>query len=619
MSGIANQYNFDFERIVGSRKFADPFLMHSSETFPLQLETAMDFCLFLFFLNPEYRQASMRVIAHFMTDLEFGKEGSIEEQNDTYDFLKDTLDVMGALRSLGEDWAAYGNGFARIAFPFNRLLRDRRDGRIKDWDIGMFGNHASFNLQTMKYTVPDPVEMSRGVPIHQAKKVEFDFYDRKSLDRSRISIVRIDPRYVTLQHSMRNGVTRVIETFPPDFVASIKRGDMWQVDATPRAVLEAIRNNEDFLYNADEVFHYKAPTVMGVSNNGWGLPETIANYRLLHQLQVYRKIDEAVGLDYLMPFRLFTPNISDNIGSNVQNLLMSQWTSKISSMIKARRADPFAMHAMPFPVTYQEFGGEGKRLVLKDLIEYSTNNMLDAMGYPAELYRGSLQVAQIPTTLRLFENTFHFIPHNNNKFVRWVATRVQDYLGLPRIIPVLERPSLADDMEERSIYLQMAAGGEITRKKAYKPWGIVDPVAEAIERQREDLEIQKEVSKLQADAQREAQVGSGNDLAAAQQAEQQAAQQAAAQQGGAMPGGLPMGGLSGNGGPVTPLTIQREAQEYAMQLEGMDIGPRRRMLDQIRASNPVLHAAVMQELRNLRASNEAAGREQGRAQLRQQQ
>jgi rRNA-processing protein FCF1 len=56
-----------------------------------------------------------------------------------------------------------------------------------------------------------------------------------------------------------------------------------------------------------------------------------------------------------------------------------------------------------------------------------------------------------------------------------------------------------------------------------------------------------------------------------------------------------------------------------MQLEGMDIGPRRRMLDQIRASNPVLHAAVMQELRNLRASNEAAGREQGRAQLRQQQ
>ena len=80
------------------------------------------------------------------------------------------------------------------------------------------------------------------------------------------------------------------------------------------SMLKAIALEQDFLFNEGQIFHFKAPTISGVSNYGWGLPETIANFRHIHQLQVLRKIDEAVGLDYMLPFRLFHPNASGQAG-----------------------------------------------------------------------------------------------------------------------------------------------------------------------------------------------------------------------------------------------------------------------------------------------------------------
>jgi hypothetical protein len=151
-------------------------------------------------------------------------------------------------------------------------------------------------------------------------------------------------------------------------------------------------------------------------------------------------------------------------------------------------------------------------------MEFQVNDLLDSMGYPAELFRGSLQVQQVPTALRLFENSFHFLHRGFDRLLKWTTERVLDYMGREQIGVSLQLPRMADDLEKRSIYMQLAAGAEIPRQVAYRPLGIDDPVEAARQRAQEDAEIQKEVSKIQQQAQKEMQEGSMEGVIAAQQA-----------------------------------------------------------------------------------------------------
>jgi len=595
-----SQKNQDLANIFDTGgKFSDPFLLPSSEYMPTSLDSALEFCMFLFYMNPLYRRASKRVVAHFVTDIDFvGKQGDQRERDELKEYLTEELDLYSAMLTAGEEWSCYGNSFWRICFPFDRFLIDRREGRLKEYSLDMFGNDAKFNLTRMTYTVPDPAAMSKhkggSIPT-----VELPFRDRRSTESTRIKLAPLDPKRMRLQFSWIGRDTTFIYQFEEWFVSQIKEGRLYQVNKTPIAMLKAIQNDQDFMFQEDEVFHFKAPTISGVSNNGWGVPETLVNYRSLHQLQVYRKIDESVGRDYMLPFRLFSPELGNNASDITMYSHLGVWGDRVKDLIASRRKNPEQIHAFPFPIRYQEEGASGKELTPKDLIEYQTNDMLDGMGYPAELFRGSLQVQQIPTAIRLFENSFYFMHQNYDRMLKWATRRILDYTGREQIGVTLQLPSIADDLEQRHVYLQLAAGGEVSRDKVYKQFNIKDPIEEAKKRMEEDIEIQRAQQKIQADFEREQTMGSADDIIASQM-------------GGAQPGTAGGAGLGGSpaGGSTTPLDIMSQAEEQAAQLLQIESdGERRKMLQDIEATNPNLHAAVKQKMEEMRSAAASQGRQ----------
>lgn len=588
-------------------KFNDPFLLPSNQSLPTELNTALDFCQYLYYMNPQYRRASIRTVSHFVTDIEFsGKSGDSKERKEIDTFLRHQLDIFGSMLELGEEWAAYGNGFSRIHFPTDRWLVDTRDHYV-EYSFDMFDPvDIKYLWQEVQYEVPDPKTMH--LEQKKQKRIKLPFFDRPSKDMSRIKLRKLDPRHVTLQHSFISGRTQVIYRFEDEFIAQIKKGFWWQANETPIPMLRAISKDEDFCFHEGHVFHFKAPTISGVSNHGWGIPEVIANYRSLHQLQVYRKIDEAVGMDYMLPFRLFSPSTGPQVSDATVHMLMSRWGKEIGSIIAKRRADPFAMHALPFPVNYQEFGAEGKNLTPKDLIEFQTNDMLDAMGYPAELHRGTLAVQQIPTTLRLFQNSFYFIHRGFDNYLKWVLKRVLDYLGREQMGVELQVPSMADDLEARNIYMQLAAGAEIPREIAYKPFGIDDPVEAVKRRMEEDIDIQRTQAKLQKDFEREQSVGSMDDVLNQQAAAQEQ------QQGGGSSGSSPAQSSGDEEGGTSPLDKENKAKEKAQMLvQEQDQGTINKELSNLKASDPQMHALVKEFMEQARS--EAAS--QGKASLKQ--
>jgi hypothetical protein len=594
--------NYDFSSGSPSR-FNDPFVLYSSWDMPSELRSALDYCRFLYFLEPAYRQATKRVVGHFVTGVKCtGDVGDTQEQRDFVEYLEDDLDLLGCEMEMGEEWGAFGNSFWRIHQPFNRWLIDMRRG-YREWSVAMFPQElVSYNWSKLTYRVPDPMEMRKGTAAANCKKIDLSFIDRKSTDRSRIKLKKIDPRRVILWHSYISGAEQVIYRFEEQFVQQIKDNKLWQVNETPLPMLEAIAKSQDFLFAPNEVFHFKAPTISGISLSGWGLPETMANYRALHQLMVYRKIDEAVGLDYILPWRVLAPNLGDRMGDygNTTNMLL--WRQSLERLVKEARKNPFAVHTMPFPIHVQSANSpEGKALVQKDLIEFQQNSMLDSMGYPVELFKGSLQIQQVPTAVRLFQSTFRFIPAQFNRFAKWVSSSIQDYLGQERMQIRQLLPSVADDLEKRNIYLQLAGGGTLSMDTAYRPLGIDDPLGEVKKKMQEDAAIQRMQKEVAAETERQLQFGSMGDVITAEQ-------QATGGQSGSFPGGA-AGAPGGGQGGMTPMQMQNDAQQMAQQwAQTADQSTRTKLMRQAEATSFDTYAIAKQIWEDMKSEGESQGR-----------
>lgn len=592
------------------KKFNDPFVLNSNLYIPKDFYTALDFALYLAIKNPLYTHAAKRTVAHFVTDIGFtGKTGSEAEQKDLKGYLIDELGLMEACLQGGMEERIYGNGFARIHYPFHRYLVDRRNGGYRLIDVNAFDpDSLKYNYKKMTYNVPDP--MTAHLEESERKRVDLEFVDRAAKDTSGIRITFIKPQQMMLQTNYMSGETDYIYRFDEFYRADIESGDrIYQVNGTPLDMLEAISKGQDFKFKRGSIFHFKNNFISGVSNNGWGIPDILLNYSNIHQMQVLHCINEAVGLDYMLPYRIIAPTPQSSQGGNdaATSMNLGPWMQAMRQLISRKREDPTSLHAVPFPVTYMEMGGNGKGLVPVDLLKMQTDTVLDAAGFPAELWHSSLTVQQLPTAMRLFEATWVHLHRRLNGFVKWVTKNVLDYMEREQVGIKLLLPSIANDLEQKHIYMQMAAGGEVSKQTAYKAFNIEDPIEEAERRAKEDIEIQKVRDKVQKDFEREMTLGSANQVVDAMiQA------QGGGDGGGGPAGPPPEGGMPPappGGQAVTPLDIEQQAEEQAQQLLSIqDVGERRKAMMQIKASNPTLYAVVQRKMEDMRQQGASQGR-----------
>lgn len=615
--------NEDVHNLFINKKFNDPFLLHSNLYIPKDFYTALEFALYLAIKNPLYTQAAKRTVSYFLTDVEFvGKTGDQRERDTLREYLIDGLDLFGALQQCGMEQFIYGNSFLRIHYPFDRYLVDRRNGGYKLLSVKSFGDDIKFNLQNMTYNVPDPA--TAHLPADQRQRIDLEFIDRKVHDMNRIALRILNPMRMMLNMNFISGSVEYIYRFEEFFRAAVEKGEpIHQIHETPIEMLKAIRNGNDFKFNPGTIIHFKEPFISGLSYNGWGIPNILLNYNTIHQVQVLRCINEAVGLDYMLPFRLISPNASPSGGGAdiAASTHIGRWTAAMSQLIKHKRQDPTALHTVPFPVTYQELGTSGKALAPVDLIQAANNEVLDNFGFASELWHMTLQFQAVPTAIRLFEMTFMHLMRGLNQATKQITKNILDYMEQEQIGVKLARPRVADDLERKHIYLQLASGGELSRATAYRAFNIDDPIEEKRRRMQEDIEIQKVEAKENQNFEREMTLGSANQVVDAMIQAQSAPPPPAGGGGGAPPsggGGAPGGGggpnMFMNGQNVTPLELDSMAQDQAKQLLSMPKGERQRAMNNLRASNPALYAVTKQKMEEMRAQ----GASQGRASVEQQ-
>lgn len=579
--------------------FHDPFLTESVNFMPENIGTDVwDMCYYLFGLNREFIRGFEHVVDFHLTDIDFpgDKTGDKKEKAELREWLMDGVKIFDFFKKVGLEYGCYGNSLPTPNIPFDRFLIDTRHGEYRNWTIQTCAKlgRVKFLHQEGMYEVVDPLESDKAVS--KRKRIKLPFRDRVANDPNRLSFDTLNIRDVILNVAPMGGAKRVIRRFHPEFIRPLETGDPFYASTVPIDFLTASAKQMDFVLDKNHVRHFMAPTINGIRNNAFGIPETLLNFRNIYHLQVLRRTDEAIGQDYVLPFRVMTPKV-DGAGGQMIDPNMAMWRSEMAHLIKERRANPYAMHALPFPVVAQDLFGTGKQFVPAESMQWHTDNLYHAMNVPVNLYKGTMEQEMVPVNLRLFASGWSFLYRGFNDILKWV---VEWYCRMRREDPpdVRLTPSrIADDMERRQFLVQLVSAGELSRKTAYKSFDIDDPVKEKKDRMEEDIEIARNQQKVESEFQQEQELG-----ALAQQDQQQSSGGGGGQSG--TYGGAP------SGVPVTPIQRQGQVQEKAQEWLGMSVGDRMRDMANVRNTDPTLYALAMQEKKKMERQGESQGRQQ---------
>jgi hypothetical protein len=592
------------------------------------MQLALRWCEYIALANGTYRQALDRMGSYFVTDLDISGKDLGDDQKDQWKtFFEEELDYKNVLHIAYLDTAVYGNGFFSVLPSFKRYLACPRC--FFEAPIRKIYNEPQFRFQWTDFephaTCPKCGTSGR-----------FHMIDRRSGESGGFYIKRWNPHEMELLWDPLTDQTAFIWKIPEDYRKMIREGHLYHLERATREIIQAVKNNNYILFDKDVIYHMKDDALAGVRNRGWGISKVLTNFRQAWYVQVLHRYNEAIALDYVIPFRLITPAPGDkSTGADpLLNQNLGGMAAQVLAMLRRRRRDPATWNFLPFAVQYQALGGDATQLAPTELLQQGVDTLLNNIGIPAELFKGSLTIQAAPVALRLFEASHSSIPHNLNGFLRFIVKQVSQILGWEKAVVKMARVTHADDLNRQQAKLQLMMGGQISQTTGLKSIGL--DYKDEIDKQMDDQRYQAEQqAKLQEEM----------EQAATMEQMGQPPPQGQPGQPGAAPGGAPAGGQQGapsqGGDPsqqgqpgaagaaaqsvtanlptqpneeITPEELQQRAQYVATQLMGMPESQKDSEMRKLKQMDPTLHSLVKSIMEDMRRQAQLQGGQQVMAQ-----
>jgi len=583
--------------------------------------------------NGVYRSAVDRIVSYFITEVEI--DGTDRDGKEKYmDFLNDTLGIHALLRQVALDFMTYGNFFASVVIPFRRNLSCPGCG----FEAPLKQIHGN---EKFGYTWQG--DAFHANCIFCGYTGEWTHVDRRSTQEDDLVIKRWNPHELDLLWDPYTDQVGHIWKIPQHYKQYIQKGHLFHLERAPWEVVKAIKNNTHIQFTPDVVYHGKEDTLAGVLNKGWGISRILTNFRQAWYVQVLHRYNEAIGLDYIIPFRVLTPEPRPGGGAGGGEMSdplftadLGGFTGQVNAMLRQRRRDPMSWFTLPFPLRYQALGGEANDLAPYQLMDQALDTLLSSINIPVEFFKGTLTVQAAPAALRLLESSWSHLTRTLNQFLQWLVNKISVALSWDEVTATLVKPSHADDLNRQLAKLQLMMGSQISQTTGLKSIGL-----KFEDEQRKLLDEQRFVAEESADTQEELEAsGMGDAMAAGQLGGAPGGDPAAggapppggapapAQAGGAMPPpgqmqpqvdatGQPMDPIQsimaqlplGNEQGLTPPELEQIAQTIATQIYSLPPGQRGSALRQIKGKSPTIHSLVKSLLEGMDTQAEAKGRQ----------
>ncbi|MFC1453982.1 hypothetical protein ACFLQL_02255, partial [Verrucomicrobiota bacterium] len=403
----------------GANKFPNPFFDIASEYVPRDLRQVFEFAEYMFLTCGTYRSASRKVVRYFLTEIII--EGESEDEREEYkNFLANELHLLTELADIGDDYMCYGNCFVSLYFPFDRFLICPKC-------------KTEYHVETVKYEwkLKDKTfEVQCKNPDCKFKGV-FERQDRRSMDRSRLRLKRWNPKLIRLRCHHISGEIEYYMELEATFMTKIEEGNPFYINRTPWEIIECAAGSKAgevplFKFDSKSIYHLHESTLAGLPIRGWGIPPIMPNFKLAYYIQILRRYDEAIAFDFIVPYRVMYPDQGGAAGSSgidaLQATQSALFNANLQQMIAAHRKNVTDIQASPFKIGYQMIGGEAASLAPKENIAQALDELLNAVGFPAELYKGTLQIQAFPVALRLFEKSWGILVDGYNDLLSWIIS-----------------------------------------------------------------------------------------------------------------------------------------------------------------------------------------------------
>jgi hypothetical protein len=598
--------------------FPNPFSTYSRTLFPRTVREVFDWADFVWTHFGTYTQAIRRSVRYFLTDIEVTGDREHEISYDTrkkYErYLRDGYRITNFLGSVGDDLIGFGNSFTSVYVPIRR-------------DLGCPKCGTTVNMDKVKYRFEN-FEF-KGVCLACKREVVFERVDiPERTENMPVRVIRWNPRDIMIDHCPVTDTSRYLLRIPSEWVEAITKGDPMFLKSVPWEMVDCVKSGQLFELESSMCKHLKinVAATMQTDMQGWGLPLFMNAFEEVVYLQILRRFNEAIALDYLVPFRLISPPAPSSGADVLRTANMGVFTGAVRRMIQEHRYNPTTWHTVPFPVQYQALGGEARQMVPVELMDRALDDLLTTMGIPQDFYRSSLAsgVQSTPIGLRMFEKEWAQNVSCLNEWLDWFTDICANTQMWERVNAKLVKTSIHEDDNIRSLKLDLAAAGQVSRHTAYRGFGIdVD-----YERERKlDEEIQDVLANQRMSEKMEAleilsgqlktQLPMTSETMAAQQQQQQQQQQGG---GGAPP--APGGGAppapGGGGGMMSGQDIRtiddlmEQADAIAQQIIVMEPSQRRSELINLKKSNEALHAQVKQRIDTMENQAATAGKNMAR-------
>lgn len=537
--------------ISNAERYSNPFYGVPATFLPQNMDEMLQWSNHFLIRFPFYKAALSRVSNYFITSLQIECDDSDAKKK--YEDMFEELEWKSTLAQAGLDLLAYGNVFLSVNQGFDRFLACPKCQKVSS--LTKIKNYQFDKDARFIYNCP------------QCKfKGAHEVIDKSAKDLKRVSVTFWNPRDIVVFHEYTTDTYEYFWDIPNEYAKQVMRkDDKFFNKYTPKAIYDAILQEKLLAFNSKNFIHQRVPTPAGMPSEGKSIPPCIYLFDDFFMLKVLERFNQAICFEDIIPFRVFSLSNDSNPNNNmILNQNAGQWRAAVEQMIQQHKQDPGTYNTFPYPLSYQQLGGDAKNLVTPELIQLVVNSLLNALNIPQELYTMSLQAQAVGPALRLFENAWSFIVGVYNNLLNHWGEVCSKIAGLPKAKISLTPVTLADDMERKSVIAQLVSANAIARSELLGLYGF-----EYKDQVRKKLEEDEQTQELQEEAAEKKQL---KDMA----------------QSGQM--------SSGNQQAVSPQDVLSQAEEIADQLFPLDGAQRRSELQKIKAQDATLYSAVKQAL-----------------------
>ena len=383
--------------------------------------------------------------------------------------LNEDLNIRETIVRLNINKNTYGNVFVSVIPLFKRYLKCPKCKAVHIHPI----EKMAFTYRNFKFYATcknETFKDDKPCKFSGAMEVYDEYQTTEDADiASNINIKIWPTSSIHLKQNSVTGKTRIFYKLSKNEVDGIYKGDRFVLETIPSDFIEAVQaygKSAAVELEQDKTFWYKTEDLEEPNPSGFGLPFFFSAWKTMFQIFIHRKAQESIVADHLLPYRVIYPMAQPGTDP-INSIDLGQWRNSISAMLHRWYNDPLEIGELPFPVGFQQLGGQGKAMSLTDEIEALHKSLLIETGIPPELIFGGMSWSGSSVTLRMLENRFMYETNCDNHFLKKLVNFIAAHFKRKAPTEVKLSPfRMADDIAKANMYLGLAAQGKISYQRA---------------------------------------------------------------------------------------------------------------------------------------------------------